>query len=301
MSKLLIQLASPGMNPRLLFRALELSLLVALVYATFLLVNGFKAGEAPVVQSQDSIAGDPGSQLQTWSRPRHDQPSSAMKSLFGMPVQGSMSADGIASGQYRETGLDLVLKGVLAERGTDRKVALIENAGHGESVYWTGDMIAGAKIVRIESRRVVIDHNGVIEALSLETLKAQAQYQAKETKENPVTAGVEPRTENHQVIRRQTVAQQVTRLPELLQQASSEPYLDKNGRAIGIRLGEIPGESIFSDLGFRGADVIRSVNGKSIHNSRDAIQAYRDLKSASAFSINLLRDGREITLNYSIQ
>ena len=86
--------------------------------------------------------------------------------LFGQPEN---AAPVFVDETIKETALDLTLKGILARRGTARKVALIAQGDDEGKVYRLGDRIAGAEITHIEARRVVLLRNGRREALLLET------------------------------------------------------------------------------------------------------------------------------------
>ena len=64
---------------------------------------------------------------------------------------------------------------------------------------------------------------------------------------------------------------------------------------------DIDKDSIFNDLGLKANDVIKAVNGIAMRNTKDAIQAYQKLKSATDFQVDVLRGNNEVTINYSIQ
>ena len=94
--------------------------------------------------------------------------SPAVLGLFGR-AQGGAVAPAYAAGEVRETDLDLTLKGILASRAGDRKLALVAQGEATEKVYRVGDRIAGAAITHIEARRLILLRNGAREALTLET------------------------------------------------------------------------------------------------------------------------------------
>lgn len=89
-----------------------------------------------------------------------------VRGLFGYPE--SSPADPVfAEGPLKETALNLTLKGILIQRGTNRQLALISQEKSEEKVYGIGDFIAGAEIIRIERRRAILQHNNIQETLTL--------------------------------------------------------------------------------------------------------------------------------------
>jgi hypothetical protein len=85
--------------------------------------------------------------------------SPALAHLFGTTTTPTETA---TIGQpLQQTNLNLVLKGILADRDSGNRFALIAAGGAKEQVFRIGDKIAGAEIIGIEARRVVIRRNGV--------------------------------------------------------------------------------------------------------------------------------------------
>ena len=96
------------------------------------------------------------------------QLSPAVLSLFGRPGNSPGTAP-VSRENIRETDLDLILKGILASRSGNRKLALISRGGEKEAVFRIGNLIAGAEITHIEARRVILKRRGVSESLTLKT------------------------------------------------------------------------------------------------------------------------------------
>ena len=94
--------------------------------------------------------------------------SPAVLSLFGQPGT-SPGVPPVRHENIRETDLDLILKGILASRSGNRKLALISTGGEKEAVFRIGNLVAGAEITHIEARRVILKRRGGSESLTLET------------------------------------------------------------------------------------------------------------------------------------
>ena len=282
--------------------ALELSLVVLLAFASAdLLWTLFPAPgltpKADVTPIADGVASPFGGHL----RASVDRVAlSDAKLLFGGEQGRGRSERGPDVAEpTRETALDLELKGVLAHREIDKQLALIARAGRPEAVYARGDVISGARIVQIEARRVILDHDGVIESLTLEVEKLErvGDVLAEGGVHN---TGIRLTGDNQRVVARDEFQRQVAALGDLVKQAQAVPHLE-NGEPAGLRVTRIQAGSVFADLGLQQQDVIRSVNGSPVRTARDAMQAYEALKSANDYAIGVLRDGHEVTLNYSIR
>ena len=75
-------------------------------------------------------------------------------------------------------------------------------------------------------------------------------------------------------------------------------YWDHNGLEAGFRIVDIEPDSVFDKLGLLQEDVIVSVNGVSVRNNQEALAAYQSFKSADALQLGLLREGREVTIDF---
>lgn len=231
--------------------------------------------------------------------PRSVTLSPALKGLFGQAPETGQGADAPAE-PVRETRLDLTLKGVLAKEGSDRKLALIARGGKKEEVYRVGDRVQGAEIVRIETRRVILLRNGVTEALNLEVKQLEGGRSALGGSGGAAGEGIRKTGKHQRTVPRETLDRELGNLPKLLQQAKAVPH-SRNGEQVGFRVVNIQSGSVFEELGVKEGDVIRSVNGTPIRTPQEALKTYQKLRTADRFRLDVLRDGQQVTLNYSVQ
>lgn len=220
------------------------------------------------------------------------EPSSAVRVLFGTANDAERMA--ALPEPVRETPLQLVLKGILLQQDSDNRLALIERSDKQEKVYRQGDEVEGAQIVRIEPRRVVLRRNGQNESLSLKLQKLE-RLPVDAHAESPAVPAARVLAVSGDRLR-----SQLTDLPALLRQASTAPH-EVNGEQMGFRVLQIENGSVFEELGLKADDVLRSVNGIDVRNSKDALLAYHKLRKADSFRLDLLRDGEQLTINYSIR
>ncbi|MHC4663063.1 MAG: hypothetical protein ACYS8W_15490 [Planctomycetota bacterium] len=89
-------------------------------------------------------------------------------------------------------------------------------------------------------------------------------------------------------------------LYQLALQAESEYALDANGLDI-IRITRIEPGSIIEQLGFRKGDEIYSVNGYPAADEDEAFGLYEMLKSKDDFFVELVRNGRRMTMHFRFE
>lgn len=227
--------------------------------------------------------------------------SPGVKLMFGSPAAAEQEiSDDVP---VQETRLNLTLKGILADNMSGNRLALIANAGQPEEVYRIGDKVAGAEIIQISQRRVLIRHNGMTESLNLEIEKLQQTIPPSPmniSRSDFGQNGIRQISDRERVVSQETLKQQLKNLPRLLQQAKTVPHIE-NGQQVGFRVVDIQSGSVFQDLGLEQEDIIQSVNGTPVRTVEEALNAYRTLRTADAFQVDLLRGGRVVTINFSIQ
>jgi S1-C subfamily serine protease len=68
----------------------------------------------------------------------------------------------------------------------------------------------------------------------------------------------------------------------------------------GFRLAAVRAGSFFERIGLRANDVVLRVDGRPINGIEDASAAYAWLRVTNRFNVELVRDGRPVTLRYVI-
>jgi general secretion pathway protein C len=284
---------TPERGIRLAEGALVILLAVALADLTWDLAPGPQPGVTAYGDKGSGVVSETAP-----SRPQTNRPIGSVQDLFGSaPDQEKNQA---ASQPVRETRLKLTLTGVLTRQGRpEQRLALIAREGAEEKVYREGDRIEGARIVRIEPRRVILLRNGVTEALNLEVEEADTSA-ASGAARTPQGGGIQRTGEHKRLVSRETLDRKLENLPRLLRQAKAVPY-EQDGQRLGFKVVNIQEGSVFEDLGIKQGDVIQAVNGQAIRRPKQALQAYRELRNSKRFKVDVLRDGQPVSLEYSVQ
>ena len=92
---------------------------------------------------------------------------------------------------------------------------------------------------------------------------------------------------------------QFSDLSPLLMSARAVPYVEE-GKVGGFVFENIEPESTFLHLGYRPKDLIIEVNEIKLDNAGKALEAFQSLQSAKNFYVVILRNGKQIRLNYKV-
>jgi len=75
----------------------------------------------------------------------------------------------------------------------------------------------------------------------------------------------------------------------------------KDGKPDGFKLYAIRPSSIFAALGFANGDTLVKVNGFELTSADKALEVYTKLRAATHLSVDIVRRGKPMTLNYTIR
>lgn len=79
------------------------------------------------------------------------------------------------------------------------------------------------------------------------------------------------------------------------------PVKDKASGAAMIRLSGVRDGSLLSTLNLKNGDFLASINGFDLSNPEQALSAYARLRTADKLSLEVMREGKPVTLQVSIQ
>ncbi len=177
------------------------------------------------------------------------------------------------------TTLPLELKGIVAAIPADLSTAFIAVSGAPPTAFRVGQAVNGATIAAIQRDRVLFDNGGRREFLafpdpSLSPEQRQAAAAAP-PQGAPPAAGTSP--------------------------APPPPPLPGNSAAALQKLGATPTAEGFrigsnGPPGMQAGDVITSVNGTALTDTQAANAAFAAAQASGSAQVQILRDGRRITL-----
>ena len=83
-----------------------------------------------------------------------------------------------------------------------------------------------------------------------------------------------------------------------MNQAVLRPFLDR-GVQEGYLISNIVSNSLYEKAGLQNGDVIIDINNNKMKNANEMLQVINSMQSGSSMSLNIKRNGKTETINYS--
>ncbi len=218
------------------------------------------------------------------------------------------SAEALMEGNGVVSTLRAALVGTIVAEDTKWSMAMITDLAASETDVYRVDqrVMEEATVVAILSRKVILNHGGVLEYLELQE-KAEPKTHRPGKMPHHTTAGsdkagkgIKKLGQDKWAIDRDEIDKTLSNLNSIAMQARIVPSF-KNGEANGFKLFAIRPNSLYSKLGIQNGDIIHKINGFAINSPDKALEIYQKLKNARSIDIELTRRGKSKKLNYSIQ
>lgn len=227
------------------------------------------------------------------------------RNLFGTTTK-AVAEKQAGQVQQQDIALLIDLRGTVAG---DSKYgfAIVEEKGtRKQRLVKAGDVIAGAKVVRIKRNTMDI----LVEDQE-RTLKIA------ETKEAPIlpqpAAGASvrpapsvppapsgPVPSGAVVLNRSEIGAGFQDMGSMLRQAQVRPYFNA-GVPEGFMVSSIQAGSLYQKMGIVDGDIIQGVNNRPIRTADDMMELYNVMKSGPGMALSIKRRGSPETLNYQFR
>lgn len=219
------------------------------------------------------------------------------RALFGVPERLDQE-DPKDIETLEPTQLNLALLGTVEGDGDTGWAVIMDNSKKKQDIYRIGDSVQEAVINKIVRNKVILRVGERNEVLTIEEGSKEAgPGDISRTPASNIAAALPSRTIS---LRRSDVEESLQDINKILSEARVRPYF-KDGTPKGLIVTGIRGNSLFRRMGFRNGDIVQGVDSKPITSPDDIVSMYSDLKSASNVAIQILRRGREQTLNYNFR
>ena len=274
-------------------RVLILSANAALVVLCCYLASGVIADVAAAFLAPE-LAGPPPSAASAAASPRDRQDRQIIltRNLFNV----STLAPGPAvdeTDEYEKTKLPLRLLGTAAAADKALSWAAIEDLETKQHLVVRIDqeVKGGAKVLRIERRRIVLQNGARREELALEE-----DAQGGATTETPRTARAGPRpsarspierlAENRFAVDRSEMQKLATNPSAIFNQARMLPKYE-GGQMVGVQMSAIKPGSWLEQVGFENGDTVTEVDGQPVSGSDGAPQLFQKLTQGGDFRVTV--------------
>ncbi|HCG77255.1 TPA: hypothetical protein DEW49_05115 [bacterium] len=182
-----------------------------------------------------------------------------------------------------------LLKGIIIKKNGS-SLAVIENIETKiEDIYQVGDIIAGGEITLIEPTRVVIKNKN--EEIPLFFAYGEVSFRGLVLQSSL--------KENSRIIRMKEALKKVSEASSL-SRVRVKPVLS-SGKVDGYEISNIPPDPFFEAMGIENGDKIKMVNGALLTSIPKAFEIYRTLKPHSLVEVEIVRDGKPLTLKYKLE
>ncbi len=264
-------------------------------------------GAAPVSKLSTSQT------ARTWS----DRQTILDRNLFRvstlLPERSAQNEPDLTAEQLEATRLPLKLLGTVASSEQGAAYAAIEDGqNHKKIVVRVGErLLDKATVLRIERRRIVLQHGANREELALDDDQKvpgggirRAGARAAATPPAESTAELRDRikrlSESSFQVQREAVDEAVANPAELFSAARILPRYE-SGAMVGVQLSSIKPGSLFEAIGIQNGDTVTQVNGITVTSPQDTATLLKELTESSEFQVNVLgADGQSRSLTYSI-
>ena len=192
------------------------------------------------------------------------------------------------------TQLNYKLRGIYFSPEPRLSAAIVEVKPNQSRSYKLDDELAdNITLARIERDHVLINRYGKLERLNLEKPEPPSGAALG-------TAASSGGNDAMQSALLRSYKRRYTSNPMALATRFQAIPVQQDGKNIGFKLKALRGESLLNKLEFEPDDVFTAVNGVSLNNPFEALDALKSLTTANSVSVTILRNGAEQTLDFQI-
>ena len=201
-------------------------------------------------------------------------------------VSDKQSEGGLFDSDQKITDFDL--KGTVACNSSFGFIFIEERDTHKQKLYRLGDMIGSAKLIKI-TRNTATLRSGGREI----TLKVKATLEGPLLPNSPGST-----TPRSMTLSKKTVNENLSDLKSIMSQAVVRPFLNE-GVQEGLIISNIAPNSLYEKMGLQNGDIIIDVNNKRMQSADNLLQTVNLMQSGSSITLNVKRNGKIETINYS--
>ena len=210
--------------------------------------------------------------------------------LFGKPEVKAAVVQKVE--EAPETQLNYKLRGIYYSTAPRLASAIVEVQPNKTRHYVLEDELAdNITLASIEQDHILISRYGKLERLNLQKPKptgTSARAQSRGVGSVNASAVLK------------AYKRRYSKNPMALATRFQAIPVQQDGKNIGFKLKPLRGESLLKKLNFEPNDVFTSINGVSLANPLEALDAMRALTTASNVSVTFLRNGAEQTSDFRL-
>lgn len=200
--------------------------------------------------------------------------------------------------------LDITLKGIMILVNDDsrNRAIIANNKLEREGLYKVGDMIEDAQLLRIFNNKVIfIRSNGQQEVLYLR------EHDAKMDPAYALIGGwnevIQKVTENNYLLSPTAFSKRITNLAQFIDMLDLTTVY-KEGRSIGIRVGQVAQDSLGALLGLLQNDIILTINDIGATDTASRFTLYKIVTAMGEddiITVTLSRNNQNVSIKYTLR
>jgi len=194
--------------------------------------------------------------------------------------------------------LNITLKGIIVTGDEQKSAAMVADETNKEHMYYLGDKIKDAQIIKISRNRVVVLRaNGQQESFYL--IKDDLFLPSPDKWENIV----KKISDQKYKIDPHAFKLEVESLGNFIERTGVLGTAYSSGKPVGIKIGDTKDRDIASSLGILQNDVVTAINGISVADVKDRMRlfdAISKMKVGDNITVNMLRAGNEVSVDYEL-
>lgn len=219
------------------------------------------------------------------------------KGLFGKATQGPLVPVAAAEGQAATSPGDLVLLGTAIGSYRETFALVQRQSTREERVFRIGDTVFDlGPLVSVGKDGIEIRSNGSVVKILAPTAVPGADA-GGQTKKGVLASQVAP---GAFVVDQRALNAALDNIGQAMTDARLLPN-SKDGRVEGFNLSEVKPGGVFGMVGLKDGDTLLKINNFNLDSPEKAMQSFLALKGQSRVRLDLIRDGRPLTLNYDIK
>lgn len=192
--------------------------------------------------------------------------------------------------------LNVDLVGLVLSSNPDKSLAVISNRGK-QATYGINETIEGtrAKLVQVQSDRVIIDNAGRNETVMLEGIKySKVRTQVEEPQKSSVTNTQVPQETLDRI------QQEIRKDAKQIFQYVRLSQVKRDGTVVGYRLSPGKDPALFNSVGLKPGDIAVSINGLDLQDNSAMTEVFKNLSQMSELNLMVERDGQSHEINIEL-
>ncbi|MGK0500143.1 MAG: general secretion pathway protein C [Oceanicoccus sp.] len=229
--------------------------------------------------------------------------------LFGAagdnpPIVEQATNDDDIAFNATKTRLQLSLEGVVYTPDKDQAMAVIVYKGK-QDQYFIGDKLPVDSTVSLE--RVLVDHVILNNAGRYESLwlyedekKSSVATASPSTPRSASSVVIDKRRDRQATSLAQGYRDRLYKNPSSLAEVLRISPAQKDGQIVGYRVSPGRDRQQFSQLGFKGNDIVTSINGITLDEPSKALEIYKLMRTAKEATFTVDRNGQPVEVLVSL-